>query len=102
MRIISKTQTSASIFAQSWPKISKGFSLVTLLCACQSATAGVPVRALSGEIPHSKHIELPDKPVVYQVFTRLFGNKNSNNQPWGTIEENGVGKFSDFDDIALK
>ncbi len=42
------------------------------------------------------------KPVVYQVFTRLFGNKNSNNKPWGTIEENGVGKFADFNDAALK
>ncbi|MPY24639.1 alpha-amylase family protein [Shewanella sp. YLB-07] len=102
MRIISKNQTSASIFAQSWPKISKSFILVTLFCAYQSATAGVPVQTLSGEIPNSKHIDQSTKPVVYQVFTRLFGNKNSNNQPWGTIEENGVGKFSDFDDIALK
>ncbi|WP_370659915.1 alpha-amylase family glycosyl hydrolase [Paraglaciecola algarum] len=42
------------------------------------------------------------KPVVYQVFTRLFGNKNSTNKPWGTIEENGVGKFSDFTNIALQ
>ena len=31
------------------------------------------------------------KPVVYQVFTRLFGNTNSTNKPWGTIDENGVG-----------
>ncbi|MBU2553917.1 MAG: alpha-amylase family protein [Bacteroidetes bacterium] len=38
---------------------------------------------------------------VYQVFTRLFGNKNTTNKPWGTIEENGVGKFSDFDSTAL-
>jgi len=42
------------------------------------------------------------KEVVYQVFTRLFGNKNSTNTPWGTIEENGVGKFNDFSDKALK
>ena len=42
------------------------------------------------------------KPVVYQVFTRLFGNTNTNNKPWGTIEENGVGKFSDFTDTALQ
>ena len=39
---------------------------------------------------------------VYQVFTRLFGNTNTTNKPWGTIEENGVGKFSDFSDKALK
>lgn len=41
------------------------------------------------------------KPVVYQVFTRLFGNTNTNNRPWGTIADNGVGKFSDFTDTAL-
>ncbi|RDV26198.1 alpha-amylase [Alteromonas aestuariivivens] len=41
------------------------------------------------------------KPVVYQVFTRLFGNTNDTNQPWGTLEQNGVGKFSDFTDTAL-
>ena len=42
------------------------------------------------------------KPVVYQIFTRLFGNTNSTNRPWGTIEENGVGKFNDITDKALK
>ncbi len=42
------------------------------------------------------------KEVVYQVFTRLFGNTNTTNKPWGNIEENGVGKFSDFTDKALK
>jgi len=42
------------------------------------------------------------KTVVYQVFTRLFGNTNTTNKPWGTIEENGVGKFSDFTEKALK
>jgi len=43
----------------------------------------------------------PQKAVVYQVFTRLFGNKNTTNKPWGTIEENAVGKFNDFTDKAL-
>ena len=42
------------------------------------------------------------KEVVYQVFTRLFGNTNTTNKPWGTIEENGVGKFSDFSEKALQ
>ena len=46
--------------------------------------------------------EHPKKTVVYQVFTRLFGNKNTTNKPWGTIEENGVGKFNDITDKALK
>ncbi len=53
---------------------------------------------------HQKQVELPmkKKAVVYQVFTRLFGNTNTTNKPWGTIEENGVGKFADFDEKALK
>ncbi len=42
------------------------------------------------------------KIVIYHVFTRLFGNVNTNNKPWGTIEENGVGKFNDFTDKALQ
>ncbi|WP_142785136.1 alpha-amylase family protein [Changchengzhania lutea] len=49
-----------------------------------------------------QNIELKQKQVVYQVFTRLFGNKNDTNKPWGTIEENGVGKFNDFTDKALQ
>lgn len=40
--------------------------------------------------------------VIYQVFTRLFGNTNTANKPWGTIEENGVGKFKDFTPKALQ
>lgn len=41
------------------------------------------------------------KIVIYHVFTRLFGNTNTTNKPWGTVEENGVGKFADFSDKAL-
>src|SRR5690606_1338085 len=44
---------------------------------------------------------LAGKPVVYQAFTRLFGNTNSTHKPWGTVEENGVGKFNDITDRAL-
>lgn len=50
----------------------------------------------------SKDITMENnKVVVYQVFTRLFGNINTTNKPWGTLEENGVGKFNDFTDRAL-
>lgn len=41
------------------------------------------------------------KAVVYQIFTRLFGNTNTTNKPWGTLRENGVGKFADFTPEAL-
>jgi glycosidase len=43
-----------------------------------------------------------NKVVVYQMMTRLFGNKVSVNKPYGTLEENGVGKFNDINDTALK
>lgn len=45
--------------------------------------------------------ETAQKEVIYQVFTRLFGNTNETNKPWGTLAENGVGKFSDFTPKAL-
>lgn len=50
----------------------------------------------------TKEMKKNEKKVVYQVFTRLFGNTNTSNKPWGTKEENGVGKFSDFTDKALE
>ena len=40
--------------------------------------------------------------VIYQVFTRLFGNEVAVNKPSGTIEENGCGKFNSFTPKALK
>ncbi len=42
------------------------------------------------------------KIIVYQVLPRLFGNTVTTNKPWGTIEENGVGKFNDISDEALE
>lgn len=39
--------------------------------------------------------------VLYQMFTRLFGNTNITNKPWGTLEENGVGKFGHITPRAL-
>ena len=41
------------------------------------------------------------KLVIYQVMTRLFGNKVALNKPYGTIGENGCGKFNDISDKAL-
>lgn len=36
------------------------------------------------------------------MFTRLFGNRNATEKPWGTVVENGVGKMNDFDDATLR
>lgn len=42
------------------------------------------------------------KIIIYQVFTRLFGNDRDDCIPHGTIEENGCGKLKDFSPLALK
>lgn len=39
--------------------------------------------------------------VVYQLMVRLFGNIKTNNVPYGTLQQNGAGKFSDITDKAL-
>ncbi len=45
----------------------------------------------------------PDhKLIIYQLLPRLFGNTNTNNKFYGSIEENGCGKFNDITDTALK
>ena len=43
-----------------------------------------------------------NKILIYQIFTRLFGNRNTTRKQWGTIAENGSGKFNDFDQKTLK
>ncbi|GAB4044210.1 alpha-amylase family glycosyl hydrolase [Spirosoma jeollabukense] len=42
-----------------------------------------------------------DKLIIYQIFTRLFGNQTITNLPNGSRDENGVGKFNDINDAAL-
>jgi glycosidase len=68
-------------------------SMLLLAAACKTTTIKMDTK---------KENTPQKKEVVYQVFTRLFGNQNTTNKPWGTIEENGVGKFNDFTDKALK
>ena len=43
-----------------------------------------------------------NKIVIYQIFTRLYGNTNQTRKPFGTIEENGCGKFNGFTASELK
>ena len=70
-----------------------GISVMLLSTACK--TKEFKMNGVHKESVSNK------KEVVYQVFTRLFGNKNTTNKPWGTIEENGIGKFNDFTIKAL-
>ena len=43
-----------------------------------------------------------EKIIVYQIFTRLFGNRNTTRQEHGSIAENGCGKLNDFTPAVLK
>ena len=42
------------------------------------------------------------KLVIYQLLVRLFGNINQTNKHYGSIEENGCGKFNDVTPKALE
>lgn len=46
-------------------------------------------------------METTEKIIIYQVFTRLFGNQNKTCRPNGSLEENGCGKMNDFTKQAL-
>ncbi|MGX1928512.1 alpha-amylase family glycosyl hydrolase [Flagellimonas sp. 2504JD4-2] len=67
------------------------FIILGVALSCEQKTDKKPVEST-----------MKKKTVVYQVFTRLFGNTNTTNKPWGTIEDNGVGKFADFTEKALQ
>lgn len=43
-----------------------------------------------------------DKVLIYQVFTRLYGNRNVTRKKDGTIADNGCGKMADFTPAVLK
>ena len=43
-----------------------------------------------------------NKMIIYQIFTRLYSNGCQARKPFGTIEENGCGKFNDFTSSVLK
>ncbi len=72
-----------------------GIILLTCFFGCNNEIKRIEEPKMSSTI-------FKKKEVVYQVFTRLFGNTNTTNKPWGTLEENGVGKFNDFTEKALK
>ncbi len=42
------------------------------------------------------------KLIIYQIFTRLYGNRNTSRVENGTLAENGSGKMNDFTDKELK
>ena len=72
------------------------FSLFFLfILGCSAPKEKIPDTPLMAEASGSKI-------VIYQMMTRLFGNQNTTNKTYGTLEENGVGKFNDINETALK
>src|SRR5690606_40930495 len=53
------------------------------------------------KIPSVSTLQPPGKMIIYQLLPRLFGNKDTLNTKYGSLEENGVGKFNDITDAAL-
>ncbi|WP_419571759.1 alpha-amylase family glycosyl hydrolase [Rheinheimera sp.] len=76
---------------------------LAMLVSCGKTEMPTPTAQVSAaaQTPQQAMPSPAGKTVVYQMFTRLFGNSNSANQPWGSIEQNGVGKFNDINDAAL-
>ena len=50
----------------------------------------------------TSYVPVMDKLIIYQLFTRLFGNQNTTNAPNGSRDENGCGTFNDINDAALQ
>ena len=42
------------------------------------------------------------KIIIYQIFTRIFGNRNTTCKCNGSVAENGCGKMSFFSEKVLK
>lgn len=45
---------------------------------------------------------MQNKPIIYQILPRLWGNDNTDCKKNGSFAENGTGRFSDIDDSVLE
>ena len=76
--------------------------LILAVAACGApAPEQAPARDQRDQETVVEPASAPNKLVVYQVMARLFGNTETRNRPWGTLEENGVGRLADINDAAL-
>lgn len=75
--------------------------LVVLLIIASVVSCSTPKERIPETMPTNESTS-SSKLVIYQMMTRLFGNTNTTNKKFGTLQENGVGKFNDINDAALK
>jgi len=73
---------------------------------CAPSAPTKPATTQTGPSPSAKPTAMPaaaddHKLIVYQLLPRLFTNTKTTNKPWGTAEENGVGKLNQITDRAL-
>src|ERR1041384_8364596 len=74
--------------------------LVILLIIASLGSCTTPKERIPDTMPTTESSS--SKLVIYQMMTRLFGNTNTTNKKYGTLKDNGVGKFNDINDTALK
>jgi glycosidase len=74
----------------------------TLAAGLLLAASALPLVAQTPNDPNTTN-ETPvdNKLIIYQMLPRLFGNKVALNKTYGTIQENGCGKFNDINELAL-
>jgi glycosidase len=77
------------------------FIALTVLVGAFFFQCGTPQDQNTTEQTSTAMQDSTQRMILYQVFTRLFGNTNTNNIEWGTAEENGVGKFNDINETTL-
>ncbi|BDD05369.1 alpha-amylase family protein [Aureibacter tunicatorum] len=70
--------------------------LLLVFMSCNSNVAKEDKMKEQSQVEHKAQ-----KRVIYQMMTRLFGNKETANVENGTVEENGIGKFDDITSVAL-
>lgn len=59
------------------------------------ASPGMVTFRLFDILTNYKHMK--EKIVIYQVLVRLAGNTREEIKPWGSLSENGCGRFNDLD-----
>jgi glycosidase len=67
----------------------------------------MPVNSFSQDKHSEQNKQMEQTPtdhklIIYQILPRLFGNTKTLNKTYGSIEENGVGKFNGINDKALQ
>lgn len=75
---------------------------LTLACAALLLALGCePATHPNTPSPMPADSAAQARPVIYQMLVRHFSNANTTRKPWGSISENGIGKFNGITAPAL-